>query len=79
MKREHDADGDREIRHFKQQMIAAHPEDAEHIEKIFSNEDDNLATPLSYEEMEEMERLSVDQITEALTVMQDLGYAVQDY
>jgi hypothetical protein len=69
---------DREIRTFKQRMIAAHPERGKEIEAMFADTDTDLAPALSEEEMEEAGPLSINEIEAALQALKETGFAVQD-
>lgn len=78
MAREREDQDDREIRQFKQRMIAAHPERGKEIEALFEEQDTELARPLSEEEMEDMGPLGMNEIEAALEALRSTGFSVQD-
>ena len=77
--REREDAEDREIRAFKQQMIAAHPERGKDIEAMFAEQDTELAPPLSEEELEEAGPRSMNEIEAMLEALKSTGFAIQDF
>jgi hypothetical protein len=76
--REREEADDREIRQFKQRMIAAHPEKGKEIEAMFAEQDTELAAPLSEEEMEDAGPLDANTIESLLGALRESGFAIED-
>lgn len=66
---------EKELRELKGRIFAAHPD--WDVDAIFA-EKDEFAPELTDEEMEAQGPLSANEIEAALSIMKDLGFAVQE-